>query len=306
MALKLIFMGTPQFAVPILNSINNSKHEILCVYTQPPKKKNRGQKIYSSPVQQYAESSNLKLRYPSDLNEEEYQFIKTLKPDAVIVVAYGKILPKKILDLKDIEFLNIHASILPKWRGAAPIQRSIMNMDTTSGISIMKIVSKLDAGPTLIKSEIPITNETNFESLSSQMSKLGAIKILEAINLIENKKANFIDQDETKATYAKKIEKIEGKITWNENADKVIAKINALNPNPGSWFMLKGSRIKVLKAVEVRQQGKPGEILSSKFIIACQKNAIQILELQKEGKNKMNVKEYTNGNKLEVGTLINE
>ena len=168
----------------------------------------------------------------------------------------------------------------------------------------MKIVSKLDAGPTLIKSEIPITNETNYES--DQMSKLGAKKILEAINLIENKKANFIDQDETKATYAKKIEKIEGKLTWKENADKVIAKINALNPNPGSWFTLKGSRIKVLKAVEVKLQGRPGEILSNEFIIACQKNAIQILELKKEGKNKMKVQEYTNGNKLEVGTLINE
>ena len=306
MALKLIFMGTPQFAVPILNTIHNSKHEILCVYTQPPKKKNRGQKIFSSPIQQYAERYNLKLRYPSDLNEEEYQFIKTLKPAIVIVVAYGKILPKKILELKDIEFLNIHASLLPKWRGAAPIQRAIMNLDKNSGISIMKIVSKLDAGPTLIKSEIPITNETNFESLSEKMSKLGAIKILEAINLIEDNKANFVDQDESKATYAKKIEKIEGKITWEENADKVIAKINALNPNPGSWFMLKGSRIKVLKAVEVRQQGRPGEILSSKFIIACKKNSIQILELKIEGKNKMKAQEYTNGNKLEVGTLINE
>ena len=305
MSLKLIFMGTPEFAVPILKTIHNSEHEIVCVYTQPPKKKNRGQKIYSSPVQQYAERFNLKLRYPSDLNEE-YEFIKTLEAEVAVVVAYGKILPKKILDLKDIEFLNIHASILPKWRGAAPIQRAIMNMDKTSGISIMKIVSKLDAGPTLIKSEIPITNETNFESLSVQMSKLGATKIIEAINLIENKKANFIDQDETKATYAKKIEKIEGKITWKENADKVIAKINALNPNPGSWFMLKGSRIKVLKAVEVRQQGRPGEILSSKFTVACRKNAIQILELKKEGKNKMNVQEYTNGNKLEVGTSINE
>ncbi len=306
MALKLIFMGTPEFAVPILKTIHNSEHEILSVYTQPPKKKNRGQKIYSSPVQQYAEHSNLKLRCPSDLNEEEYQHIKSLKPEIVIVVAYGKILPKKILDLKDVEFLNVHASLLPKWRGAAPIQRAIMNLDKTSGISIMKIVPKLDSGPTLIKSEIPITNETNYESLSAQMSKLGAIKILEAINLIENKKANFINQDETKVTYAKKIEKNEGKITWKENAEKVIAKINALNPNPGSWFTLKGSRIKVLKAVEVSQQGRPGEILSKKFIIACQKNAIQILELKKEGKNKMGVREFTNGNKLEVGTLINE
>ena len=207
MGLKLIFMGTPEFAVPILKSIHESEHEILCVYTQPPTKKNRGQKIFSSPIQQYAESSNLKLRSPKEFNDEECQFIKSLSPDVVIVVAYGKILPKQILDIKDLEFLNVHASLLPKWRGAAPIQRAIMNLDKVSGISIMKIIPKLDAGPTLIKSKIPITKDTNFESLSDQMSKLGSIKILEAINLIKNKKANFIDQDETEATFAKKIDK---------------------------------------------------------------------------------------------------
>ena len=299
-------MGTPEFAVPILKSIHESEHEILCVYTQPPTKKNRGQKIFSSPIQQYAESSNLKLRSPKEFNDEECQFIKSLSPDVVIVVAYGKILPKQILDIKDLEFLNVHASLLPKWRGAAPIQRAIMNLDKVSGISIMKIIPKLDAGPTLIKSKIPISKDTNFESLSDQMSKLGSIKILEAINLIKNKKANFIDQNETEATFAKKIDKTEAKLSWKENANKVIAKINALNPNPGTWFYLKGSRIKVIKAIEVTQQGKPGEILSDNLIIGCQKNAIQILELKKEGKNKMTAKEYIKGNKLKVGTFINE
>ena len=306
MGLKLIFMGTPEFAVPILKSIHESEHEILCVYTQPPQKKNRGQKINSSPIQKYAETSKLKLRSPLDFNDDEYQYIKNLNPDIVLVVAYGKILPRKILEIENIEFLNVHASLLPKWRGAAPIQRAIMNLDKTSGISIMKIVSKLDAGPTLIKSEIQINNETNFESLSNQMSKLGAIKILEAMNLIENKKANFIDQNESEATYAKKIEKIEAKISWKENADKVVAKINALNPNPGAWFIFKGSRVKIIKAIEVNQQGKPGEILSKNLIIACKKNAIQILELKKEGKNKMQAQEYIKGNKIEVGSLLNE
>ena len=306
MGLKLIFMGTPEFAVPILRSIHESKHKILCVYTQPPQKKNRGQKISSSPIQKYAETFKLKFRSPLDFNDDECQYIKNLNPDVVLVVAYGKILPKKLLDIENIEFLNVHASLLPKWRGAAPIQRAIMNLDKTSGISIMKIVSKLDAGPTLIKSVIPINNETNFESLSNQMSKLGAIKILEAMDLIQNKKANFIIQNESEATYAKKIKKIEAKISWKENADKVIAKINALNPNPGSWFIFKGSRVKVIKAVEVNQQGKPGEILSKNLIIACKKNAIQILELKKEGKNKMQAQEYIKGNKIEVGSLLNE
>ena len=222
------------------------------------------------------------------------------------MVAYGKILPKQILDIKDLEFLNVHASLLPKWRGAAPIQRAIMNLDKVSGISIMKIIPKLDAGPTLIKSKLPISKDTNFESLRDQMSKLGAIKILEAINLIKNKKANFIDQNEIEATFAKKIDKKEIKLSWKENANKVIEKINALNPTPGTWFYLKGSRIKVIKAIEVTQQGKPGEILSDNLIIGCQKNAIQILELKKEGKNKMTAKEYIKGNKLKIGTFINE
>ena len=306
MGLRLIFMGTPEFAVPILKSIHKSNHKILSVYTQPPKKKSRGQKIYPTPVQQFAESSDLKLRSPSDFDDKEYQYIKSVNPDVVIVVAYGKILPKKILNIKDVEFLNIHASLLPKWRGAAPIQRSIMNLDKITGISIMKIISKLDSGPILIKSEISISKETNFVSLSDQMSKLGAIKILEALSLIENKTANFIDQKEADATYAKKIDKTEAKITWKENADKVVAKINALNPNPGPWFTFKGSRIKIIKVSEVEQQGRPGEILSNDLIIACKKNAVKVLELVKEGKNKMKIQEFVKGNKFEVGTLVNE
>ena len=304
MAFKLIFMGTPEFAVPILSSIYKSKHKILCVYTQPPKKKNRGQKINSSPVQQYSEKKGLNIRFPTSFDNAEYDYLKSLNPDIVVVVAYGKILPSKILDTAKIKFLNIHASLLPKWRGAAPIQRSIMNLDKKTGISIMQIISELDAGPTLLKSEIEIKDNTNYEMLSEQLSKLGASKILEAFDLIENNKAQFIDQNENEASYANKINKSEARINWKDSAKKIIAKINALNPNPGTWFSLNGSRIKIIKALEVMKKGEPGEILSEDFTIACSDNAIQVLQLKKEGKKEMEALEFVKGHKLDIGKIL--
>ena len=305
MSFKILFMGTPNFAVPILKSLHESNHEILEVYTQPPKKKNRGQKISFSPIHEYSNKINIPVRHPITLNsQEELEYIKKKNPDIVIVVAYGKILPEKILNNLKIQFINIHASLLPKWRGAAPIQRSIMNCDKETGISIMKIIPELDAGPVLLKSKIKFNNDTNYEELSNQMSKLGATLILEALDIIKNDEAKFVPQDEKEATYAKKIDKVESKIDWQLKAKSVIAKINALYPNPGSWFQLNGSRIKILKAREVKAKGAPGEIINKDFTIACSQNAIQILELKKEGKNKISAIEFLRGNKLEIGSNI--
>ena len=186
-------MGTPNFAVPILKKIHNSNHKVLAVYTQSPKKKNRGQRITLSPVHEYSNEINVPVRHPLTLDTtEELDYIKKINPEIVVVVAYGKILPSKLLDLKKIMFINVHASLLPKWRGAAPIQRAIMNCDTETGISIMKVIPKLDAGPVLIKSKIKITKEINYEELSNQMSELGAKLILEALDLIKNNTAKFL------------------------------------------------------------------------------------------------------------------
>ena len=206
MALKIIFMGTPEFAVPILKSIYNSKHSILKVYTQPPRKKNRGQKINSTPIQNISEKFNLSVRSPESLdNEQECEYLKNLNPDVVVVVAYGKILPDRFLNLKNTKFINVHASLLPKWRGAAPIQRAIMNLDKFSGISIMQIVPKLDAGPIIIQSKLNINDDTTYkESLARQMSELASEKILKVLDLIENKKAVYVPQNDNEATYAKK------------------------------------------------------------------------------------------------------
>ncbi len=305
MALNIIFMGTPNFAIPILKSINNLNHNILQVYTQPPKKKNRGQKTQNSPIHDFSNKLNLTVRCPIVFDDDEINYIKKLNPDLVIVVAYGKILPNKLLNLDKVLFINVHASLLPKWRGAAPIQRAIMNLDHETGVSIMKIVTELDAGPVLMQSKIKITKEINYKELSGQMSELGAKLILDTLKLIENKSANFIEQNESEASYAKKIEKKETKINWNDDAKKIIAKINAFSPNPGCWFELDGIRIKIIKAKEIISKAIPGKILDNKFTIACSKNAVQIIELQKEGKQKMTVNEFLRGNKIKIGQNLN-
>ncbi len=305
MALKIIFMGTPEFSVPILRSIYNSKHKIIEVYTQPPKRKNRGQLFNISPIHKFSNKKKIQVRCPDELNTtEEINNLKQKKPDVVVVVAYGKILPSKFLNIENIKFINIHASLLPKWRGAAPIQRSIMNLDKETGISVMKVIPKLDAGPIMMKSKVKITKNSNFKNLSEKLSELGADTIIKSLDLIERNSEIFVDQLEKDASYANKINKTESKIDWNIEAKKVIAKINALYPNPGSWFEYKGSRIKINKAIEIEVEGKPGEILDKKFTIACSTNSIQILELQKEGKRSMNVSEYLKGNILEIGLNV--
>ena len=306
MSFKILFMGTPKFSVSILKSIFESKHKVLEVYTQPPKKKNRGQKILNSPVHEYAKKLKISVRNPISLNQkEEIEYIKNLKPDIVVVVAYGKILPINLLNLKNIHFINIHASLLPRWRGAAPIQRAIMNMDSETGISIMKIEPELDSGPVMLQSKIKINPNLNCEELSNELSKIGAKLILDALELIKENKAKFISQNETEITYAKKIEKTEAKINWREDAQNILAKINALNPNPGCWFEIDGSRIKIIKAKKIICDGKPGIVLDEKFTIGCLKNAIQILEVKKEGKQKMATKEFLKGNKIKIGQNLN-
>ena len=305
MALNIIFMGTPDFAVPILKSINNLNHNILEVYTQPPNKKNRGQKIQNSPIHDFSNKLNLPVRCPIAFDEEEINHIKKLNPDLVIVVAYGKILPVKLLNLNKVLFINVHASLLPRWRGAAPIQRAIMNLDHETGVSIMKIVNELDAGPVLLQSKIKITKEINYLELSRQMSELGAKLILDTLKLIENKMTNFTEQNESEATYANKIEKSETRINWNDDAEKIIAKINAFSPNPGCWFELNGSRVKIIKAKKIIIKGIPGTILDDNLTIACSKNAIQIMEIKKEGKQKMTAEEFLRGNKIKTGQSLN-
>ena len=305
MSLKIVFMGTPEFSVPTLESLVNSHHKILAVYSQPANKANRGQKVVASSIEFFAKKHSLNIRTPTKLDiDEEYNFLKELKPDIVIVVAYGKIIPKRFLNLSKFGFINIHASLLPKWRGAAPIQRSIMNLDNETGISIMKIVEGLDSGPVMQQNKIKINENIDSLTLSKVLSKLGAKSIIEAIKKIEKGEAKFVEQDHNQTTYAKKILKTEARIQWNETARKILSKINGLNPNPGAWFEFKGQRYKVWKAKILSQKGDPGKILDNKLTVACKDKAIKILEIQKEGKDRQETEQFLLGNKMKQGESI--
>ena len=305
MSLKIIFMGTPEFSIPTLEELNKAQHKIVCVYTQPSKKKSRGQKVVSSPVSLVAKKMNIEVRTPFDLNSiDEYNYIKDSKPDLVIVVAYGQIIPERILKLDNIKFINIHASLLPKWRGAAPIQRSIMNKDIETGITIMKIEKELDAGPYIKQEKVLIKKDTNSENLGKTLSDLGAKTLIKNLSSIMSDSEKFIDQNHKEATYAKKILKSETKIKWDENAIDIIAKINAFNPSPCAWFEYKGNRYRVWKATSDENKGKIGEVINEELCIGCADSSIKITELQKEGKSKMNFKDFLAGNKIPKGSII--
>ena len=300
-------MGTPLFAVPILKSLYQNGYPISVVYTQPPQKSHRGQKINKSPIQGISETLNIDFRCPENLkdNDEEYKFIKNLNADLAVVVAYGKLIPKNFLNLTKKGFINIHGSILPSWRGAAPIQRSIMNLDKETGISIMKLVETLDSGPVSNIHKIKLDQNNNAEEISEKLSFLAAKKILDEIDDILDDKAKFIDQDHSKASYAKKIEKIEGEINWNDEAEKIIGKINGLFPVPGAFFNFKGERYKILKAEIGNGIGQTGEVLSDKLEIACTNNqSIKILEIQRQGKKPQKIGEFMLGSSIRKGSLL--
>ena len=299
-------MGTPMFAVPILKSLYQNGYNISCVYTQPPQKSKRGQKINKSPIQGISETLNLEYRTPPILNnEEEYNFLNSLDADLAIVVAYGQIIPKKFLSLTKTGFINIHASLLPKWRGAAPIQRSIMNLDQETGISIMRIAEKLDTGPVCNNYKIQLNENLNALEISEKLSNLAAEKILDNVDDILEDKANFVEQDHLNATYASKIQKTEGQINWDENAEKIIGKINGLYPSPGAFFNLNGERYKILKAQIGRAQGNPGSVLSDNLEIACGNNqSIIVKEIQRQGKRPQNIGEFILGSQIKKGSKI--
>ena len=299
-------MGTPMFAVPILKSLYQNGYNISCVYTQPPQKSQRGQKINKSPIQGISETLNLEYRTPPILNnEEEYNFLNSLDADLAIVVAYGQIIPKKFLSLTKTGFINIHASLLPKWRGAAPIQRSIMNLDQETGISIMRIAEKLDTGPVCNNYKIQLNENLNALEISEKLSNLAAEKILDNVDDILEDKANFVEQDHLNATYASKIQKTEGQINWDENAEKIIGKINGLYPSPGAFFNFNGERYKILKAQIGRAQGNPGSVLSDNLEIACGNNqSIIVKEIQRQGKRPQNIGEFILGSQIKKGSKI--
>ena len=307
MSKKIIFMGTPMFAVPILKSLYQNGYEIVVVYTQPPQKSHRGQKINKSPIQGISETLNLDFRSPETLknNYDEYNFIKNLNADLAVVVAYGQIIPKDFLKLTKKGFINIHGSLLPALRGAAPIQRAIMNLDEEIGISIMKIVEELDSGPVANTYKFKLDKNSNAQEISEKLSLLAAEKILDNLDDILEGKAKFIEQDHSKATYAKKINKDEGQIDWRLGASKIIGKINGLFPSPGAFFNFNGERYKILKAEIGSGVGKIGEVISDNLEVVCDNNqTIKILEIQRQGKNPQKISEFMLGSRIKKGSMI--
>ena len=304
---KIIFMGTPIFAVPILKSLYQNGYPVSVVYSQPPKKSSRGMKTQKSPVHLMAETLNIEARTPDVLkgNSIEESFLKNLDADLAIVVAYGKLLPESFLNLTKKGFINIHASILPSWRGAAPIQRAIINLDKKTGISVMKINNKLDSGPVCNKYEIEIKKQDNSETISEKLSLIASEKILDEIDNIIDGKANFIEQEHDKATYANKIEKTEGKINWNIKAEEILGLINGLFPSPGAWFTFKGERYKILKAEVGNSKGEPGIVLGENLEIGCKEGSLKITEIQREGKKVQKIGEFLLGSRIKKGSNLN-
>ena len=306
MPLKIVFMGTPKFSLPTLETLIKNKFSIEMVYTQPPKKSKRGQKINLSPIEEFSKKNKINIRNPVNLNNDvEYKIFKKLLADIVVVVAYGQIIPKNFLSLAKYGFINVHASLLPKWRGAAPIQRSIMSGDKKTGVSVMKIEEKLDSGPVLVSKELELNQHLTHGEVEKKLSIVGANLLIESLKSIKEGNSKFIDQRHSEATYAKKIDKNETKINWNLDASKVLSHIHGLSPSPGAWFEYENERFKVLKVKISTKSGKSNCVLDDNLTVACKSNSIQILELQRQGKNKQTSKEFLLGKKIVSGSILN-
>ena len=306
MPLNIVFMGTPKFSVPTLDALIENKFNILTTYTQPPKKSKRGQKVNSSAIEDFCKKSKINFRNPLSLGSEvEFENFRKLSPDMVVVVAYGKIIPKYFLNIAKFGFINIHASLLPKWRGAAPIQRAIMSGDKKIGVSIMKIEEKLDSGPVLASEELELDQNATHGEVERKLSIMGANLLIESLKNIEEGNSKFVDQVHSEATYAKKIDKVETKINWNLDAHKVLAHIHGLSPSPGAWFEYENERFKVLRARIATTNGKSSSVLDENLTVGCKSDSIQILELQRQGKNKQTAKEFLLGKKIIKGSIFN-
>ena len=302
---RLIFFGTPDFALPPLKTLYLGGYEIAGVYTQEPKKKSRGMKELKTPVHLWAESQLLPVYFPSKLDKQSLEEFESLKPDVAILFAYGKIIPLKWLNIPIFGFINIHASLLPRWRGAAPVQRAIENNDKKSGITIMKMNEGLDEGPIIASQEIAINSETNGQTLIDQISH-------DSCSLLYNNLEKYlkgllapVDQDHEKSTYASKINKDESRLNWNTDAKILEQKIRAFYPYPATWFSHKGKRYKVLKAKVSSLKGESGKILQSPLIIGCKQNSLEILEIQAEGKKPQSTDQFLLGNNnFEINSII--
>ncbi len=311
-SLRVIFMGSPDFAVPILSALQGAcepdKCKIVAVYCQPPRRAGRGQTQRPCAVHRAAKSAGLRVRTVDDFNGEACADFMDLKADLAIVVAYGLILPPEVLDAPRLGCVNIHASLLPRWRGAAPIHRAIMAGDKTTGVCLMQMNAGLDEGAVLNFKEVNIVSRTTSASLHKRLSKIGVKLIVDFLSEIKFSPASAHQQEGT-ATYAKKIIKSEAKINWHNSATEVRNHIHGLSPFPGAWFLCKGERVKVLSArVAMNRVGRAGTVLECKsdLTVACGTGALNLLKLQRAGKTPMDVKTFLRGFPIAQGDNISD
>ncbi len=298
--MRLVFMGTPDFAVATLKAVINAGHDIACVYSQPPRPAGRGLAERPSPVHAFASAQGIEVRTPVSLKSAEEQTpFAALNADAAVVVAYGLLLPKAILDAPKLGCFNVHASLLPRWRGAAPIQRAIMAGDAETGVTIMRMEEGLDTGPMCKVVKLPITPATTAQSLHDALSRIGAAAMAE---VLAQSNIACTPQPAEGVTYAKKIDKAETKIDFTRPAGAVRNHIHGLSPFPGAWFQVNGTRIKVLYCEAVAGQGTAGTFLDDRLTIACGAGALRLLKLQREGKGAMEADDFLRGFAIPRGT----
>ena len=293
---RLIFFGSPEFALPPLKTLYLGGYEIVGVYTQEPKKKSRGMKELKTPIHLWAESQLLQVYFPSKLDKQSLEIFESLKPDVAILFAYGKIIPPDWLNIPIFGFINIHASLLPRWRGAAPVQRAIENNDKISGITIMKMNERLDEGPIIASHEISLMPDTTGKSLTERISQDSCSLLFNNLDKYLRGQIEIVEQNHDLSSYANKINKQETQINWHLSAKVLEQKIRAFYPYPATWFIHKGIRYKILKAKVNSLKANPGEIIKSPLIVGCGQNSLEILEIQAEGKNSQSIDKFLLGN----------
>ena len=300
--MRIIFMGSPDFAVPTLDALVEAGHEVIAAYTQPPRPAGRGKGERPTPVEVRARDLGIEVRSPKSLKgEQEQAAFAELEADVAVVAAYGLILPQPILDAPMLGCLNVHGSLLPRWRGAAPVQRAIMAGDEATGVTIMQMEAGLDTGPMLLKRAVEIEDK-NAVQLTEELAKLGAAMMVEVLADLPDFEP--IEQPEDGVTYAAKISKDEARIDWSRPAVELVRQVQGLAPFPGAWFEVAGERIKILSASVSQETGKPGQVLDDQLAVACGKDVLRPSLVQRAGKGAMSAADLLRGFAIPKGTLL--
>jgi len=302
---KIIFMGTPDIAAQHLSILIENKLNLVGVFTQPPRKKNRGMHVEESAVHQIAKKNNIEIYYPSTIDDQVIEQTKSLKPDLIIVVAYGIILPTSFINIPKYGCINIHVSLLPRWRGATPIEHALLEGDNKTGISIINITSKLDAGDILMQESFLIDQNMYSDDLALNLTNLGKKAMIKTLPLIFENNIIGKKQDENKVTFANKFLSKDRKINFHNSTEDVYNHIRAHGPKPGSWFTYKGERIKIIKAKKTKESGQSSTILNKDFIIGCKDGGIIPLLIQREGKKTVNLDDFLRGFTFSIQDKLN-